>query len=117
MFTIEPMLVEGSPEVFTWKDGWTVATKDNERCAQFEHTVLIHDDGAEVLTWCVCYKEERSGGGDDDDGDGAFSSVPPFLHSLPFLRDHSTSSSQWLGRATYCFCPHSVRRSPPCHSS
>ena len=57
MFTIEPMLVEGSPEVFTWKDGWTVATKDNGRCAQFEHTVLIHDDGAEVLTWCVCYKK------------------------------------------------------------
>ena len=50
MFTIEPMLVEGSPEVFTWKDGWTVATKDNGRCAQFEHTILIHDDGAEVLT-------------------------------------------------------------------
>ena len=67
MFTIEPMLVEGSPEVFTWKDGWTVATKDNGRCAQFEHTVLIHDDGAEVLTWRVCYKEEihvvRQGGG------------------------------------------------------
>ena len=51
------MLVEGSPEVFTWKDGWTVATKDNGRCAQFEHTILIHDEGAEVLTWCVCYKE------------------------------------------------------------
>ena len=73
--------------MFTWKDGWTVATRDNGRCAQFEHTILIHDDGAEVLTCCVCYKEERSDDGDDGGGDGA-SLVPP-----PFLHDHLTSSS------------------------
>lgn len=47
------MLVEGSDEVFTWDDQWAVATKDNGRCAQFEHTIIITDDGAEVLTYSV----------------------------------------------------------------
>ena len=50
VFTIEPMLVEGSHELIAWEDGWANATKDNGRCAQFEHTILIKDDGAEVLT-------------------------------------------------------------------
>ncbi|CAE7616154.1 MAP1D, partial [Symbiodinium pilosum] len=49
-FTIEPVLTEGSPEWFTWEDGWTVATKDGGRAAQFEHTILITSDGCEVLT-------------------------------------------------------------------
>lgn len=53
VFTIEPMLVEGSDEVYTWDDQWAVATKDNGRCAQFEHTIIITDDGAEVLTYSV----------------------------------------------------------------
>lgn len=47
------MLVEGSSDVITWDDNWTVATKDNGRCAQFEHTIIITDDGAEVLTLIV----------------------------------------------------------------
>jgi len=33
-----------------WDDGWTVVSLDGERSAQFEHTVLITDDGAEILT-------------------------------------------------------------------
>ena len=50
MFTIEPMLVEGSGETFVWDDGWTVATKDHSRCAQFEHTIIVTDEGGEIGT-------------------------------------------------------------------
>jgi len=50
VFTIEPMIVAGSEENYEWKDGWTVVTKDGSWCAQFEHTILVTDRGAEVLT-------------------------------------------------------------------
>ena len=49
-FTIEPMITLGSDAWVMWDDGWTVATKDKSRCAQFEHTILVTDDGAEILT-------------------------------------------------------------------
>jgi methionyl aminopeptidase len=49
-FTVEPMLNLGTPEWTLWDDGWTVATRDLRRSAQFEHTVLITDSGAEILT-------------------------------------------------------------------
>ena len=49
-FTIEPMLNLGTPEWEMWDDGWTVVTADRRRSAQFEHTVLVTDSGAEVLT-------------------------------------------------------------------
>ena len=50
IFTIEPMLTEGNSDCFEWNDAWTVATVDGGRAAQFEHTVLISDDGVEILT-------------------------------------------------------------------
>ena len=34
----------------TWKDDWTSATIDGQRSAQFEHTMVITEDGVEVLT-------------------------------------------------------------------
>ena len=49
-FTIEPMLTLGTAEWDLWDDGWTVVTKDRRRTAQFEHTVLVTDTGAEILT-------------------------------------------------------------------
>ena len=49
-FTIEPMLNLGTPDWEMWDDGWTVVTKDRRRSAQFEHTILITDDGNEILT-------------------------------------------------------------------
>jgi methionyl aminopeptidase len=49
-FTIEPMLNLGTHEWDMWDDGWTVVTKDRRRSAQFEHTLLVTDAGAEVLT-------------------------------------------------------------------
>ena len=49
-FTIEPMLNLGTHEWVMWEDGWTVTTKDLKRSAQFEHTLLVTPEGAEVLT-------------------------------------------------------------------
>ncbi|PQZ95859.1 type I methionyl aminopeptidase [Arthrobacter sp. MYb227] len=49
-FTIEPMLTLGSIEWDMWDDGWTATTKDRKRTAQFEHTLLVNEDGAEILT-------------------------------------------------------------------
>ena len=49
-FTIEPMLNLGTPDYDMWDDGWTVVTKDRCRSAQFEHTLVVTEDGAEVLT-------------------------------------------------------------------
>ncbi len=49
-FTIEPMLTLGTYDYDMWDDGWTVVTKDRKRTAQFEHTVLVTHDGAEILT-------------------------------------------------------------------
>ncbi|GAA4247809.1 type I methionyl aminopeptidase [Dactylosporangium darangshiense] len=49
-FTIEPMITLGTHEYDIWKDGWTVVTKDRKWTAQFEHTILVTEDGYEILT-------------------------------------------------------------------
>jgi len=49
-FTIEPMLNAGKRDVKLLKDGWTVVTKDHSLSAQWEHTMLVTEDGVEVLT-------------------------------------------------------------------
>jgi methionyl aminopeptidase len=49
-FTIEPMLCLGTADWDMWDDGWTVLTKDRRSSAQFEHTLLVTDEGAEILT-------------------------------------------------------------------
>ena len=49
-FTIEPMITLGSGDSYMWDDDWTVLTADASRCAQFEHTLVVTDTGAEVLT-------------------------------------------------------------------
>ncbi|CAN5188999.1 type I methionyl aminopeptidase [soil metagenome] len=50
VFTIEPMLNLGTPDCISWDDGWTVLTADGRRSAQFEHTLVVTDTGAEILT-------------------------------------------------------------------
>jgi methionyl aminopeptidase len=47
---IEPMVTLGTDRVFIAPDGWTVLTADNKWAAHFEHTILITEDGAEILT-------------------------------------------------------------------
>jgi len=49
-FTIEPMINAGKPDIRQLADGWTVVTKDHSLSAQWEHTVLVTDNGYEVLT-------------------------------------------------------------------
>ena len=49
-FTIEPMLTLGAIDYEVWPDGWTVVTRDRQRSAQFEHTVLVTDSGVDILT-------------------------------------------------------------------
>ena len=50
VFTIEPMLTLGTHEWDMWSDDWTVVTKDRSITAQFEHTIVITEDGPEILT-------------------------------------------------------------------
>ena len=50
IFTIEPMLNLGTVDWDVWDDSWTVVTKDRKRSAQFEHTLVVTETGADVLT-------------------------------------------------------------------
>ena len=47
---IEPITTLGSPDIYIEKDGWTIRTWDGTNSAQFEHTVLILENGSEILT-------------------------------------------------------------------
>lgn len=49
-FTIEPMLTLGTIDYEIWADGWTVVTRDRRWTAQFEHTIVVTEDGADILT-------------------------------------------------------------------
>jgi methionyl aminopeptidase len=50
VFTIEPMLTLGTHEWEMWTDDWTVVTKDRSVTAQFEHTIVVTENGPEILT-------------------------------------------------------------------
>jgi methionyl aminopeptidase len=56
VFTIEPMLTIGTPSApgsiawDEWDDGWTVVTRDRALTAQFEHTLVVTENGADILT-------------------------------------------------------------------
>ena len=50
VFTIEPMLTLGTHEWKMWDDGWTVVTADKSITAQFEHTLVVTETGAQILT-------------------------------------------------------------------
>lgn len=50
VFTIEPMINEGTWAAVVLDDGWTAVTKDGKLSAQFEHTVAVTKDGVEILT-------------------------------------------------------------------
>jgi methionyl aminopeptidase len=67
-FTIEPMITLGTWQHRMWDDGWTAVTTDGKRTAQFEHTVLVTEEGVDVLTG----------------GSGAVSPV------APWHRDHAS---------------------------
>ena len=50
VFTIEPMLTLGTYQWDLWKDDWTVTTRDKSITAQFEHTLVVTETGADILT-------------------------------------------------------------------
>ncbi len=50
IFTVEPMINMGAWKQTRWEDGWTVVTSDLQRSAQFEHTVLVTQEGVDILT-------------------------------------------------------------------
>lgn len=50
VFTIEPMLTLGTHQWQMWDDGWTVVTKDKSITAQFEHTLVVTESSADILT-------------------------------------------------------------------
>jgi methionyl aminopeptidase len=50
VFTIEPMINAGRPDIRLLPDQWTITTADGSRSAQFEHSLAITDDGVEILT-------------------------------------------------------------------
>lgn len=50
IFTIEPMINLGARQIKMLGDGWTIITKDRSLSAQWEHTILVTSDGAEILT-------------------------------------------------------------------
>jgi methionyl aminopeptidase len=50
IFTIEPMINAGKRDIRQLADGWTIVTKDHSLSAQWEHTVLVTENGYEVLT-------------------------------------------------------------------
>jgi methionyl aminopeptidase len=50
VFTIEPMINEGTHEATMLSDGWTAVTSDRLLSAQFEHTIAVTEDGVEILT-------------------------------------------------------------------
>jgi methionyl aminopeptidase len=50
VFTIEPMVCEGSAQDILWPDGWTIATKDGKRCSMFEQMFLVTEGGREIIT-------------------------------------------------------------------
>ncbi|MQM07159.1 hypothetical protein Taro_039994 [Colocasia esculenta] len=51
------MLTMGSTNPIIWRDNWTAVTQDGSLSAQFEHTILITENGAEILTQCDDYEE------------------------------------------------------------
>ena len=65
-FTIEPMVNVGKRQVKLLPDGWTVVTKDRSLSAQWEHTILVTENGYEILTMC----QEEQGRGTRAEGRG-----------------------------------------------
>lgn len=60
VFTIEPMINEGTPEIRILEDGWTIVTADGGLSAQYEHTVAVTADGCEILTPWHLYMQEAA---------------------------------------------------------
>ncbi len=86
-FTIEPMLTLGGVEWDMWTDGWTVLTRDGSWVAQWEHTIVVTDDGAEILTlpssaWSTAFAYERPLGRRESGASSAKAGFGAAVHRL-----------------------------------
>ena len=50
VIAIEPLVNEGGPHIYLMDDGYTYKTADGKRSAEFEHTILITENGPEIIT-------------------------------------------------------------------
>jgi methionyl aminopeptidase len=60
VFTIEPMINMGTANLDHWRDDWTAVTLDGKRSAQFEETILITENGCEILTRIPKKKKKKT---------------------------------------------------------
>ena len=88
VFTIEPMVNTGNPNDTQWPDNWTVVTTDGKRSAQFEHTLLVTEDGMEILTASPKY----------------YDTSKPVMEMLPF--DRTMFQRNWV--VCYKHCNHGI---------
>ena len=49
---IEPMVIEGNPDIWELEDGWTISTQDGSNSAHYENTILITEKEPKILTIC-----------------------------------------------------------------
>ena len=77
VFTIEPMINTSNSDDVRWPDEWTVVTTDGKRSAQFEHTLLVTEEGLEILTASPRYYDISK----------------PVMEMLPFDKTHFQRSS------------------------
>jgi len=73
VFTIEPMINQGTHDTDLWPDDWTAVTTDGKWSAQFEHTFLVTEDGVEILT--ARNGESPTLGFDEDDYDAELTKI------------------------------------------
>ena len=59
--TIEPMINDGTSEIRSLEDGWTIVTADGKLSAQYEHTIAVTATGCEILTPWHLYMRETAG--------------------------------------------------------
>ena len=57
---IEPMVIEGKPDILELSDGWTIITEDGSLAAHYENTILITKNGPEILTMTKKEKQENN---------------------------------------------------------
>ena len=91
-FTIEPMINIGGNKLEMWDDGWTVTTKDLQRTAQFEHTILVTEAGHELLDG----PGRRRAGRGAVRGRSAWASTTPLLRPSDPTRPPASAASSVL---------------------
>lgn len=96
VFTIEPMICEGSFKHVMWNDGWTATTIDGRRSAQFEHTLLVTPTGVEALTGRLPTSNPFFWEAEDYSlpEPGVITAPPPAVKAAPAVKKVASESSK-----------------------